>query len=1038
MRPAIISSFVRHPVAPNLAMAIMILAGVWALGQLTRQILPSFELSIVNVEVLWPGASAEDVQSAVTQPLEDQLRSLNQLEKIRSTSREGQSTVTLEYGEDVELSRVLEQVKERVAQVRNLPETAETPVVTLVARNELVARLVVTGSELDALRPLVRGFERDLRGLGLARIDIEGLPAQEIAIQVDGTRLSELRLSLQEISQRVRGASSDVPAGSVGRAESARQLRSMDQARNVEDFRSLPVAADEDGRLLVLGDISEVARRPRADEPRLFVNGQAAVEIAVQRAEAQDAIDVAEVLMAWLERTRPTLPANVDLYVYDEPWRLVDERIDLMVENALGGLLLVVVALYIFLNARVAFWVAVGIPVSVMAGLMALYLFGGSLNMISLFAMVMALGIVVDDAIVVGEEAVTRSQAGAKPLEAAEQSAYRMLAPVTAASLTTVAAFVPLMTIGGPGGSILFAIPLIMICVVMASLLECFLVLPGHLRHSLEAAAKKPPSRLRLRFDTAFENFRCGQFRHAVEWAVRQRTTTIALAMGSVIVVIGLIAGGRLEFTLFPQPDNTKLQTIVRFSAGTPAERVEEFVENARAALRQVETESGERLIDLEITKLGLDPRGTRASNVATMVVQLTPDTERSMSNAELIRQWRARVPPSPGLENFFILNTSGGPHGNDIELDIAGTDPEALKLAAEDITQALDGIAGVSGVRDDMAWGKEQLIFELSPTGEAVGLTGESLGAQLRAAFAGDLVQIFQDAGEEIEVRVFVSDRERDSISALETLPVVLPSGETTPLSDVATLSYRRGFESLKRSGGDLAVQLTGDVDEKLNNNNAVRAILNAEVLPEITARAGISYARFGGDAESQTETLGDVGTALPLAFLMIYIILAWVFESYLWPLAVLSVVPFGIVGAMMGHWILNVDVTLMSIFGLFGLIGIVINDSIILVSVFRELVAQGMDEKRAASEAAVLRMRAVMLTSLTTVFGLLPVLFDSDLQAQFLRPLVVSLACGLMFATFIVLFLLPAILAGLHSQRGRLRGLQRLFLDPPVNAEP
>ena len=1038
MRPAIISSFVRHPVAPNLAMAIMILAGVWALGQLTRQILPSFELSIVNVEVLWPGASAEDVQSAVTQPLEDQLRSLDQLEKIRSTSREGKSLVTLEYGEDVDLSRVLEQVKERVAQVRNLPETAETPVVTLVPRNELVSRLVVTGPELDSLRPLVRGFERDLRALGLARIDLEGLPAQEIAIQVDGTRLSELRLSLQEISQRVRGASSDVPAGSVGRAESARQLRSMDQARSVEDFRSLPVAADEDGRLLVLGDISEVERRPRADEPSLFVNGEPAVEIAVQRAESQDAIDVAEVLMVWLDRTRPTLPANVDLYVYDEPWRLVDQRIDLMVENALGGLLLVVVALYIFLNARVAFWVAVGIPVSVMAGLMALYLFGGSLNMISLFAMVMALGIVVDDAIVVGEEAVTRSQAGAKPLEAAEQSAYRMLAPVTAASLTTVAAFVPLMTIGGPGGSILFAIPLIMICVVMASLIECFLVLPGHLRHSLEAAAKKPPSRLRLRFDTAFENFRCGQFRDAVVWAVRERTTTIALALASVIVVIGLIAGGRLQFTLFPQPDNTKLQTIVRFSAGTPGERVEEFVATARAALRQVEAESGERLIDLEVTKLGLDPRGTRASNVATMVVQLTPDTERRMSNAELIRKWRARVPPSPGLENFFILNTSGGPHGNDIELDIAGTDPEALKLAAEDITQALDGIAGVSGVRDDMAWGKEQLIFQLSPTGEAVGLTGESLGAQLRAAFAGDLVQIFQDAGEEIEVRVFVSDRERDSISALETLPVVLPSGETTPLSDVATLSYRRGFESLKRAGGDLAVQLTADVDEKINNNNAVRAILNAEVLPDITARPGVTYARFGGDAESQTETLGDVGTALPLAFLMIYIILAWVFESYLWPLAVLSVVPFGIVGAMVGHWVLNVDVTLMSIFGLFGLIGIVINDSIILVSVFRELVAQGMDEKRAASEAAVQRMRAVMLTSLTTVFGLLPVLFETDLQAQFLRPLVVSLACGLMFATFIVLFLLPAILAGLHSQRGRLRGLQRLFLDPPVNAEP
>ncbi len=1032
MRPGIISSFVRHPVAPNLAMAVMVLSGIWALGQLTRQVLPSFELSIVNVEVLWPGASAEDIQASVTEPLEDRLRNVDQLESIRSTSREGKSLVTLEYDDSVDMGEVLDQVKERVAQVRNLPASAEQPIVTLVPRNALVARLVVTGPELNALRPLVRSFESELRALGLARIDVLGLPAEEIAIKLDGTRLNELRVSLQDISQRIRQASSDVPAGSVGRAESARQLRSLDQARSESDFRSLPVAADDDGRLLLLGDVAEVERRARADEPTLLVNGAPAVEISVQRAESQDAIDIAQMLTAWVERTKPVLPPNVDVYVYDEPWKLVDERIDLMIENALGGLVLVVIALFVFLNGRVAFWVAVGIPVALMAGLMALYLFGGSLNMISLFAMVMALGIVVDDAIVVGEEAVTRSQSGAQPLQAAEESAYRMLGPVMAASLTTVAAFLPLMTIGGAGGAILFSIPLIMICVVMASLVECFLVLPGHLRHSLEASARKPPTKFRLKFDMAFENFRCGRFRDTVIRSVRDRGTTFAIALGGLIVVIGLISGGRLEFTLFPQPDDRKLETIIRFSAGTPGKRVADFVDKARLALRKVEADSGQKLIALEVTKLGLDPRGTRSSNVATMSIELVPGSERSLSNAEIIRLWRAAVPLPAGLENFFVLNSSGGPHANDIELDLVGTDPEALKLAAIEITQALNGITGVSGVRDDMAWGKEQLIFELSPTGEALGLNGDSLGAQLRAAFSGELVQIFQDKGEEVEVRVLVSDRERDSLGVLETLPIVLPSGETAPLSDVASLRYQRGFESLKRTSGELAVQVTADVDEQLNNNNAVRALMNEKVLPGISVRPGVDDARFGGDAESQGETLGDVGTALPLAFLLIYIILAWVFESYLWPLAVLSVVPFGVVGAMLGHWLLSVDVTLMSIFGLFGLIGIVINDSIILVSVFRELCAQGMDVKSAAAEASVRRMRAVILTSITTVLGLLPVLFETDLQAQFLRPLVVSLSFGLMFATFIVLFLLPAILAGLESQSIRLRGLQRIFVDP------
>ena len=1038
MRPGIISTFVRHPVAPNLAMFVMILAGVWALGQLTRQLLPNFDLSLVNVEVTWTGASAEDVQLAVTQPLEDQLRGLDLLEGIRSTSREGLGTVTLEYGEDTDMGAVLDQVKERVSQVRNLPALAETPTVSLIPRNEQVAKLVVTGPELSVLRPLVRGFERELRGLGLAKIELEGLPEQEIAIKLSGERLNELRLSLSDIAQRVRETSSDVPAGSVGRAESARQLRSLDQARSVADFEDLPIAADADGRLLALRDVAEVERRARSDQPTLLVDGSAAVEITVLRAESQDAIDVAGVLSDWIDRKRPTLPANVDLVVYDEEWRLVQDRIDLMVENSLGGLVLVVIALYVFLNGRVAFWVAVGIPVSVMAGLMALYLFGGSLNMISLFAMVMALGIVVDDAIVVGEEAVTRYQAGAKPLDAAEQAAYRMFGPVMAASLTTVAAFVPLMTLGGAGGTILFAIPLIMICVVMASLAECFLVLPGHLRHSLESSARHAPSRWRLKIDTAYENFRCGIFRRSVARAVKNRTTTIAMAIGSLIVVFGLLIGGRIDFTLFPQPDNTKVQAIIRFTAGTPAERVEAFVNDARAALRKIEAESGEKFIELELTKLGLDPRGTRASNVATMTVQLTPDNNRTLRNAEIVRRWQRAVPPPGGLESFFILNTSGGPHANDIELDITGTDPEALKKASEDVIQALLGISGVSGVRDDMAWGKEQLIFELSANGQAIGLTGEALGAQLRAAFEGDLVQIFQDQGEEVEVRVLLTDQERNAISSLETLPVVLANGDTVPLSDVARLSYRRGFESLKRSGGELAVQITGDVDEDLNNNNAVRAILAAEVFPEIAGRPGISSFSFGGDAESQGETLGDVGTALPLALLLIFIILAWVFESYLWPLAVLSVIPFGLVGALFGHWALNVDITLMSIFGLFGLIGIVINDSIILVSVFRELTAQGMSVQKAATEAAVRRSRAVILTSVTTVFGVLPVLLETDLQAQFLRPLVVSLAFGLMFGTFIVLFLLPAILASLEAKRGRLDRLIGLFIRPQKPEEP
>ncbi len=1025
MPSGLISTFVRHPVAPNLAMAVMILAGLWALSQLTRQVLPSFELNLVQVEVQWPGAAAEDVQAAVTQPLEDNLRALDGVRDVSSTSREGSATVTLEYDESADIARSLDQVKDAVTQIRNLPESAETPAVSLVPREERVARLVMTGPDLATLRPLVRQFERELRALGLARITAEGLPLEEIAIKLPGARLEELNLSLRDIAGRVRDASRDVPAGSVGRAEVARQLRSQDQARSVTDFRQLPLLADEAGRLVTVGDVAEVERQARVDQELLYFDGRPAVELQVFRAEQDDAIDIAQRMLGWIARTEAKLPSGVAFTVYDEPWREVSDRIDLMLDNALSGMLLVVGVLYVFLNGRVAFWVAVGIPVSIMGGLMALELLGGTLNMISLFAMVMALGIVVDDAIVVGEETVRRYQAGARPVEAAEEAAHRMWAPVLAASLTTAAAFLPLMTIGGAGGSILFAIPLIMICVVLASLLECFLVLPGHLRHSLAAFERSPPSRFRLWFDSRFEAWRCGTFRRWVASAVESRGATVSWALASLIVAVGLMLGGRLEFTLFPQPDAPMVQALVRFGAGTPGDRAEAFVGEVARALEATEQQAGEKLVALQMVKLGLDPRGTRGPHVAHVVVELLPQEQRSWTNSEIVRAWRRNVLVPPGVESFVLLNTSQGPHGNDIDLDLVGTDPQALKVAAIDVAEALGSIAGVSGIRDDTAYGKEQLIFALSPTGEALGLTSDALGRQLRAAFEGEVVQIFQDRGEEVEVRVVLADRERDTISALETVPVVLPSGNTVPLSDVARLSYQRGFESLKRSGGDLAINLTADVDEQLNNNNAVRAQLRDGILREVAAREGVDGYRFGGDAEDQGQTLGDVGTALPLAFLMIYIILAWVFASYAWPFAILSVVPFGIAGALFGHWLMGFDFTLMSIFGLFGLTGIVINDSIILVSVYRELRENGMDAAGAAIEAAVRRARAVILTSITTVFGVAPILFESAVQSQFLKPLIISLAFGVASATGIVLLVLPAVLTAIDLRSQQLRRL-------------
>jgi len=1027
----LIRIFVRHPVAPNLAMLVMIIAGVWASSQLTRQLLPAFAINVVTVSVDWPGAAAEDVEVSITQPLEDSLIGLDQVRNISSASRDGESRVDIEYALETDMGAALDQVKNEIAQIRNLPESSEQPKVALVDRNEGVSRIVLSGPVREQLRPLANRFERELRGRGLSRIDVIGLPKEEISIEVAPERLNELNVSLREVANRVRGASLNVPAGSIGGRDVARQLRSQDQARSVEEFNELPIAADQTGRLLTLQDIGVIKRQPQEDEIQLFADGRPAVEMIINRAETEDAINVAENLNSWLAKARLELPPNTELQVYDEVWRTVDERINLMASNAFSGLLLVLVVLYIFLNGRVAFWVAVGIPVSVFAALMALHLFGGTINVMTLFAMIMTFGIIVDDAIVVGEEAVTRFQAGEGPAAAAENAAITMFPPVAAASLTTIAAFAPLLAIGGPTGSILFAIPMVVICVVLASLMECFVVLPGHLRHSLQGTAQHQPAQWRRKLDVRFNEFRNGAFRHGVIWAINNRRTMLASAVAGIIVIIGLLAGGRIGFAFFPQPDGTTITANARFVAGSPPERMAAFLQDAMAALREVEAEAGVNFVQLVLARQNENSQGEKGGHVGQITVELSkPDTRSDLSNREIIRQWEQRIVLKPGLEYFLIKTSRGGVPGSDVDIALSGASANQLKLASLAVQERLREFTGVAAIKDDLSYGQEQLIFELSPTGRAIGLSGESLGNQLRANFEGELVQIFQQQGEEIEVRIKLAERNSESLRSLSTLPIMLDDGSTTNLANVADLQYARGFDDLKHNNGLLAVRVTADVDPQLNNSNAVRAIVARSVMPDIVAQYGVDW-KFLGKAEEQSESVGGIGVALPLALLMIYIILAWVLGSYLWPLAVMSVIPFGLVGSIFGHWLLDFDVTMMSLFGFFGLAGIVINDSIILTVAFKKLRDTGLSAADAAVQASMQRLRAVLLTSVTTIVGVLPLLFETALEAQFLKPMVISLSFGLLFGTVIVLLLLPAVLTGVEALRQFALRVRSQFLE-------
>jgi multidrug efflux pump subunit AcrB len=1040
----LIGLFAHHKVAANLLMAMMILAGLLALDRLNVQFFPNFDLDIVTVRVVWTGASAEDVEDGITNPLEQRLRTVDDLYKLTSTSAQGVSSITLELREGTDSLLALDQVRRFVDEFRNLPQDAEKPEVALATRYETVARVLITGlTDSAEMRRLARRFERELLDRGIDKVDINGLPAEEISIQVGNDRLQELELSLEAIGERVGAFSRDLPAGSVGRGEGARELRSLDKRRDALEFARVPVKTDDEMRI-DLGDIARIDRRPQDGGVLLSVDGEPAVELQLRRAEQGDSLEAAKVLQSWVEETRPRLPPGVELTVYDESWQLIKERIMLLVKNGGGGLVLVVAILYLFLSGRVAFWVAWGIPVSFMATLFILWLSGGSINMISLFALIMALGIIVDDAIVVGEDALAHYQMGEPPLLAAEGGARRMLAPVVASSLTTISAFLPLMLVGGRIGNILFAIPLVIVSVILASLVESFFVLPGHLRHSFDHAHKVSPVSLRGRLDRGFAYFRDHLFRPFARLAIRNRFTTVSAAVALLLVAVGLLQGGRLKFTFFPTPEAQIISANATFVAGTPRGRVDAFLSHLRETLAQTERELGEgKLVRLAVAFHGSKTPGghgggggAAGDQLGALQVELVPPDARSVRNDELVRAWRERIRLPAGLEGLTITSRRAGPPGRDLNVRLSGGSAEQLKEAALFLAEAVAGIPGVSEVEDDMAYGREQLIYSLTPAGEALGLTVADLGRQLRTAFDGQLIQIFQDGPDEVEVRVGLPEAERDRLGSLYRLNIRLPSGESVPLTAVAEWRSRRGFEILRHAESRLAVEVSADVDSSETDVGKIIDSLENETLPELRSRFPVDHS-FEGRSADQRETLGDMRKGLLLGLVLIYLILAWVFASYGWPFVVMAAIPFGLTGALIGHWLMGIDVTILSLFGLFGLSGIVVNDSIILVSFYKRLRGQGMEVTDALVEASCQRLRAVLLTSLTTIAGLTPLLFETSFQAQFLIPMATSIAFGLGFATLLVLLVIPSLLSVHESLQMRARRWMGLGPRPDAETE-
>jgi multidrug efflux pump subunit AcrB len=1014
----VINLFVRHPTAANLLMVLIILLGVFSLSRLNVQFFPDFGIDWVTVQVEWPGASADDVDSTIVQAIEPEVRFVDGVKRVISSSFEGRASVAVEFHAGTDMQAALSNVETGVGQVTTLPEDSLKPVIRRVIRYDTIARLIISGPYSEAtLKAVAKNIRDGLLNRGIQKVDMFGARDEEIWAEIRPETLLRLDLTLADVAARIRETSRDLPSGSV-RGAAEKQIRSLGLIKEAGRLGEVEIKALPGGDKVLLRDIAGLSERFDPDEAQALRDGKPAIELHVQRAVNADALQQAEVMNAYLAEIEGQLPPDIEIEKHAVAAELIRGRIDLLLRNGISGLVLVVAVLFVFLNTRVAFWVAAGIPISLMATMTIMLMTGQSINMISLFGMIMAIGIVVDEAIVVGEHGEHRLRSGLQPLAAAEAGATRMAAPVLASALTTIAAFTPLLVIGDIIGVIIAAIPLVIVTMIAASVLECFLILPAHLRGAFSRAVKSHHP-IRVRFDRAFDHFRDNVFRRSIAASVRWRYMTVSCAVAALLLSVGLIQGGRVNFQFFPTPESDRIHANVEMTAGTPRERtrvVLDEIERAAKAAEKTLTGGKGGLIHVSIAKLGSqvgrqDASPASGDSIGGVSLELEPSDARTVRTKAMIAQWRAEIRPMAGVETLTVVGESGGPPGREIDIRLSGKDTTALKQAARETKALLARYPGVSDVEDDLPFGKIEEILSVTPRGRALDFTTQTVANQVRDAFQGAVATRFARGDEEVLVRVQFPRTKADA-AALDRLYLRAPGGAEVALSEVVERKLKRGFSRIKRQDGVRQVAVTAEVDEGVTSNNTVLDALEKDGIREIAARHGAAVS-YAGKAEEQERTLADMRMGLLIGLVTIYIILAWVFASFTRPVVVMLIIPFGLIGAVVGHWALGYDLTILSLIALVGLAGIVVNDSIILVSTIDERIGGGEPLHEAIINGSRDRLRAVILTSATTIGGLLPLLFERSFQAQFLIPMALTITFGLAAATLLVLVVVPSLIA-------------------------
>jgi len=1032
-----IAWFAHNPVAANLMMVVILVGGAISMFSIRQEVFPEFSTDTITISVPYRGAAPEEVEQGVCIRIEEQIQGINGIKKITSRASEGSASVTIELLEGSDVRTVLDEVKARVDAIETFPEEIESPIIQEVLIRRQVINIAVSGpTDERTLKELGNSIRDEISALpDITQVELVIARPYEVSIEVSEEALRRYGLRFEDIASAVQRSSLDLPGGSIRAKGGEILLRTKGQAYRGEEFEDLALISRVDGTRIRLGDIARVVDGFAETDQRARFDGNPAVLVQVFRVGDQNALTISEQVKEYVEQARSRMPDGIQLTTWQDDAEGLRSRVDLLLRNGRTGLILVILILALFLRLKLSFWTSLGIPISFMGTFLLMPTLDVSISMISLFAFIVVLGIVVDDAIVVGEHIYSQFEGGKSKLRAAIDGATGMAVPVTFAILTTLAAFAPLLMAPGAMGKIFRVIPLIVMPTLAFSLIECLFILPAHLSHLEHDKEKKRSGGLlaiwrtfRGFFDGGLKLFIDRVYRPVLDLALSWRYATVAAAVATLALAVGLIAGGRIKFEFMPDVEADNVNARLTMPLGTPVEVTTEAVARLEASLEQVRREIEAKrdpgqppAIRHILSSIGDQPslsqsRGpmggqslVSGAHLAEVAVDLARSEERSISSMEIADRWRELTGDIPDAVQLDF-SSSMFSAGDAINIQFTGPDVDDLRQIAGEVQEVLRTYPGVYDIADSFRTGKREVKLKIKPEAEILSLSQMNLARQVRQAFYGEEAQRIQRGRDDVRIMVRYPRDRRTSLGDLENMRIRAPGGVEVPFSIVAEAEIGRGYSTIDRVDRRRAINVTAKVDSAQTNENEIIAQLVAGELPEILARhPGVLYS-LEGEQREQQDTLIGLGKGFIYALLAIFALLAIPLRSYLQPLIIMSAIPFGVVGAVAGHLLQRMDLTILSGFGIVALAGVVVNDSLILVDSVNRNRRPGVPLRVVVRESGVARFRPILLTSLTTFGGLTPLLLEKSMQARFMIPMAISLAYGVIFATFITLIMIPA----------------------------